>query len=894
MRNKKIVIPIMVIVSLFILLAISSQFIVDIQWFNEVNYIEVFFAKVIAISKLFIPIFIIFFLTLWFYLNSLSKNLMPIVDVNKRNKIRKIIVLSTIVISTFLAYGISSNEWYRILQFTNSMDFNQKDPIFNMDVSFYIFKLPLIQSIYSSIMLLIIGLVIITVVLYLFLKAKNKIFENSFEGNLNTKYGLINFAGKQLAIVSSVFMVMLSIGYILRAFNLVYSKRGVAYGASYTDVNVTLLFYRIITVAAFVVAFIVFFSIKKSKFKPIIIGITSIVILIILQPIVSSFVQQFIVKSNEMEFEKKYIGYNMESTRRAFNIDKIEEKDFEPNNNLTLDQLNNNKDIIENLKVNSVAPVLNFYKQVQLIKNYYEFNDVDTDRYNINNKYTQVFIAPREINTDNMGTWQNQHLRYTHGYGVAMSKVNKVTSEGQPDFIMKDIPTENNTNINLDNPRIYFGEKQNNYVIVNTGMDEFDYPTGEKENTFKYDGNGGIKMNLFNRILFSIREGNPKILFSGSINSESKILLNRNIVDRVKNIAPFLKYDSDPYAVIHDGRLVWILDAYTVSDKYPFSETYNGINYMRNSIKIIIDAYNGDTNFYIVDKNDPIAASYSKIFKGLFKDGSEIPEDIRAHFRYPQDIFKSQSEVFSKYHVNNTTEFFTQEDLWDISSNLQNVEGQEVSGESLYLMTKLPGEKNLEMVLFEYFNMKGKQNMVSVLGARMDGDNYGKLVLYKFPAQKTIYSPYLFKNRILQDPEISKEISLWQGKGSQVVYGDIIVVPIENSLLYLDTIYLKANTEQSMPEMKRVVLSNGDKIVIEENVEKALEKLFNYKDSKNDINNNINNNINNSANINSGDFKKAKDIYDKAIEAQKQGDWTKYGEYIKTLGDLLNKEYEKK
>lgn len=885
MKNKKIVIFTIVLVALLILLFISSQFIVNIQWFNEVKYIQVFFTKMIAIGKLFIPIFIIFFLTLWFYLNSLSKNLMPIVDINKKNKVKKVVFLSTTFVATILAYATASNEWYRILQFTNSIDFNQKDPIFNIDISFYIFKLPLIESIYSAIMFLLIILVIITLAVYFFSKAKNKGFSKNSSSSVNSKYGLINFSGRQLAIVSAIFMVMVSIGYVLRALNLVYSKRGVAYGASYTDVNVTLVFYKIIIIAALVVAFVVFFSIKKSKFRPIIKGLVAIGVLIILQPIVSTFVQQFIVKSNEMDFEKKYIEYNMESTRKAFNIDSIEEKNFEPNTNITLSQLNDNKDIIENLKVNSVGPVLNFYKQVQLIKNYYEFNDIDTDRYNINNKYTQVFIAPREINSVNMGTWQNEHLRYTHGYGVAMSKVNNVTSEGQPDFVMKDIPTENNTNINLDNPRIYFGEGQNNYVIVNTGIDEFDYPTGDKENTFKYNGSGGIKMNLFNRILFSIKEGNPRILFSGAISSESKMLLNRDIVERAKTIAPFLKYDSDPYAVIHEGRLVWVLDAYTTSDKYPFSENYNGINYIRNSIKITIDAYNGDTNFYIVDKNDPIAISYSKIFKGLFKDGSEIPQDIRAHFRYPQDIFKIQSEVFSKYHVKNTTEFFTQEDLWDISSSLENVEGHEVTSESLYLMTKLPGEKNLEMALFEYFNMKGKQNMVSILGARMDGNNYGKLILYKFPPQKNIYSPYSFKNRILQEPEISKEISLWQGNGSQVVYGDMIIIPIEDSLLYLDTIYLKANTEQSMPEMKRVIISTGDKIVMDENVEKALQKLFNYKDNKDEVNNKE---IGNSNSINE-DFKKAKEIYDKAIDAQKQGDWTKYGEYIKSLGDLLEK-----
>ncbi|WP_200802932.1 UPF0182 family protein [Clostridium cavendishii] len=883
--SKKFSIPILIFFIVLILLFASSKLIVEIEWFKEVNYIEVFFTKVIAISKLFIPILVIYFLILWLYTNSLIKSLSTIIDVNKTLKIKKITIIVTLIIASILAYGTSTNQWYKILQFGNSVYFNHNDPIFNLDVSFYIFKLPLLQSLYKSLISLIIAMVLITLITYFILKAKHKLTEVT-NININSNRNILNSSGKQLAILVALFMIMVSIGYILRGFTLVYSKRGVAYGASYTDVNVTLLFYRVISIAALIVGAVVFFSIKKSKIKPIIIGAISIICLIILEPITAGFVQQFIVKSNEMDFEKKYIGYNIEATRKAFNIDSIKEKDYEPDLNINLTQLNNNKDIIDNIKVNSAEPTLNFYNQVQLLKNYYEFSDIDTDRYKINNKYTQVFLAPREINSSSMGTWQNQHLRYTHGYGLAMNKVNSVTSEGQPDFLMQDIPTVNKTDLKLDNPRMYFGEGQNNYVIVNTDIEEFDYPSGDKENNFKYNGNSGIKMNMFNRILFSIQEGNPRILFSGAINSDSKIILNRNIMERVKTIAPFLEYDKDPYAVIHDGRIVWVIDAYTTSNKYPFSEAYNGINYMRNSIKITVDAYNGDTNFYIIDKNDPIAVSYQKIFKGLFKDGDSIPKDIREHFRYPQDIFKTQSEVISKYHVKNTTEFFTQEDLWDISSNIENVEGKERVEESLYLMTRLPEEKQLEMVLFQYFNMKGKQNMVSVLGARMDGDNYGKLMLYKFPPQKNIYSPYSFKNRILQDPDISKDISLWQGKGSKVVYGDIIIVPIEKSLLYLDTIYLKADTEQSMPEMKRVIVSNGDKIVSEGTVEKALEKLFNYKEDKNNIEDKTSDKINNNNVI---DAKKAKEFYEKAIDAQKQGDWQKYGEYIKSLGELIDK-----
>lgn len=907
MKGKKLQVIILVLIALVTLMIMSTGLIVDIKWFQEVGYLNVFFTKVVAISKLLIPIFFVYYIILWIYFKSLNKNILRIVGADKNKSIKRISFCLKIGISLIGAFSTSITHWYKILQFTNSVEFNKYDPIFNKDISFYIFKLPLIQSIYDAIFILMVGLVIITIAIYFALNLKDKIFHQDKVIRINPGEGIKNFAGKQLATVSAILVILVGIGYILKAFYLVYSSRGVAYGASYTDVTVTLLFYRVITIACLVAGIIVFFSIIKSNFRFIIISIAAIGVLIVLEPVTAIVMQQFIVKSNEMELESKYIQYNIDATKEAFNINDIEEKSFEPNKELNTNQLENNKDIIENIKVNSTEPVLNFYQQVQLIKNYYEFNDTDTDRYDINGHYTQVFISPREINTDAITTWQNKHLRYTHGYGLAMSKVNTVTSEGQPSFVMKDIPTVNLTDINLENPRIYFGEGNGDYIVVNTDVEEFDYPTGETENTFKYNGTGGIEMNLFNRILFSIYEKNPKILLSRSINSDSKIILNSNIKDRVKKIAPFLSYDSDPYVVVHDGRLVWMMDAYTASDKYPFSEPYNGINYIRNSVKIIIDAFNGTTDFYIVDEKDPIIQSYNKIFKGLFKSSSEIPEDLKKHFKYPQDIFKIQSEVLAKYHINDPIKLFTQEDLWDRSTIALNgnnkSDNQEINlngdkksnkpikeksnSESLYLMTRLPGEKNLEMMLFEYFNMKGKQSMVSLLGARMDGENYGELIMYKFPPQRTIYSPILFKNRIQQDPNISKEVSLWAGKGSEVVYGDIIIVPIEDSLLYLNTIYLKADAEHSMPEMKRVILSNGDKIVIAENVEKALEALFNYKTTNNDSETvqkqeDIDQNKNNTITI-----KDASDLFNKAIEAQKNGDWAKYGEYINSLGEIL-------
>ena len=914
MKNKILNTVLISILLLVVVFFVSTNFIINFQWFKEVGYLNVFFTKLIAISKLFVPIFILYFCVIAIYLFTLRKSIRSLVGDTKFKSVKKYFLLSNLVISILGAGATATTQWYKILQFTNAVSFGEVDPIFNKDISFYVFKLPLVQSLFSTAISLIIILVLITVIIYLALGFKDKIYQNKDNViNINSKtYGIRKFAGKQLAVLASVLSLLIGCSYLLKSYNLVYSTRGVSYGAGYTDVKITMIFYKVIAIACVISSIVVFISILKLKFRPIIISIASIAILIVLEPVVAIFTQQFVVKPNEMELEKPYISYSIDATKKAFNIDEIEVKEMEPNENITSEKLEDNKDIIENLKVNSTGPLLSFYQQVQLIKNYYEFNDADTDRYNINGKYTQVFVSPREINREAMTTWQNKHLRYTHGYGLAMSRVNSVTEFGQPDFVMKDIPTVNTTDINLENPRIYFGESDNDYVIVNTEGGEFDYPTGDTENTFNYNGTGGLKMTPFNRVLFSIYERNPKILMSSSITSESRIILNRNIVKRVQEIAPFLTYDSDPYIVVHDGRLVWMMDAYTSTDKYPFSEPHEGVNYIRNSVKVVVDAFNGNVDFYVTDENDPIINCYLKIYKGLFKPLSEMPEDLKEHFRYPQDLFELQSKVLTKYHVDDPIKLFTEEDLWDRSlevvkhggENLsQGDEGKEESilnkakenknneaeNEGLYLMTKLPDEENVEMMLLDYFNMRGKQSMVALLGARMDGDNYGELVMYKFPPQRTIYSPILFKNRIQQDPNISKEISLWAGKGSEVIYGDIIIVPIEDSLLYLNTIYLKANSENSMPEMKRVILSNGDKIVIEENIEKALLKLFNYNSFEENKNSNKDETPKTETTSDKSGVKEAADLFNKAIEAQKNGDWTTYGEFINKLGDVLNK-----
>ncbi|MBX4262748.1 UPF0182 family protein [Clostridium estertheticum] len=894
-----------IIVFIIIFLGNIVSLAVNIQWFKDVGYLSVYFTKITSILKLMIPVFIVSYISIWTYYKIIKVIILRCKRVEEGNKNkekikRSISILINTIISFIISFSFASKYWYTILQFASTTKFNSVDPLFKKDISFFIFKLPLIESLYKLFIIIIAGLMIITIITYIILRSmdyimyprkRNNFFVlKKFKNIRNVRVKLTKFAGRQIAALSSLVLLSVSLGYLIKSWDLVYSQKGIVFGASYTDVHVTLRFYEVIAVVSLISAIITFISILKYRIKPIVISIIVITILVIGENVTSTSVQKFEVQSNEKTLEKPYIQYNIDSTRKAFNINNIDEIPFEIKNDLTKDDIKENKDTVNNIKVNSYKPALEFYNQFQYLRYYYGFNDIDIDRYNINGKYNQVFIAPREVNLEslkgNSNTWQNRHLVYTHGYGVVVSKVNSVTSEGQPDFIINNIPLENKTNIKLANPRIYFGEKTNDYSIVNTKIGELDYPKGGENQMNSYEGMAGIKMNILNRILFAIDQKSAQFLLSDDITSNSKILIDRNILERVKKIAPFLTYDDDPYIVINGGRLYWIIDAYTTSNRYPYSQPQDGKNYIRNSVKVVIDALDGTPDFYIVDKNDPIVNSYSKIFPGLFKDLESIPSGIKEHFKYPERLFSLQSNLLEKYHITDPEVFYNGDDVWSIATNQEKIEAKQEKIDASYLIMKLPKESKQEMVLLEYFNTKGRDNMASLFGARMDGNNYGKMVLYILPPKQTVYSPVLFKQQINQDTVISKELSLWNTQGSQVQFGETVIVPIKNSLLYVEPMYLRAKGKTSIPEMKKVIVSYGGKIILDDNIELALEQIFDIKDRTNKSKSVYNSDLDSKT---SDNIKIAKDLYNKAMEAKENGKMDEYETYIKLLGDVLNK-----
>ena len=577
-------------------------------------------------------------------------------------------------------------------------------------------------------------------------------------------------------------------------------------------------------------------------------------------------------------------------------------KSFAADNTLTAEDIANNMETITNIRINDFEPAEQFYNQTQSIRQYYTFNDVDNDRYWVNGEYTQTFLTAREIDENKISdTWLNRHLKYTHGYGVAMSRVDKVTSSGQPDVLVGNIPPVSAVDeIEVTRPEIYFGELANDYVIVGTKEQEFDYPNGDSNSYTMYEGNAGIKMNFFNRLVFAIREGSLKLLVSSNINGDSRIIINRNVVDRVQTIMPYLSYENDPYMVTADGKLYWIIDAYTVSNLYPYSEPYSeesNINYIRNSVKVVIDAYNGNTEYYVIDENDPIAQTYAKIYPTLFKSLEQMPDELKAHLRYANTLFTIQAKVYGKYHMEDVNVFYQSEDLWDIANEIYGTEKQQIVPN--YYIAKLPGESKAEFFNSVPFTPRSKQNMTALMIARNDGDSYGQLVLYQFPKSKTVYGPEQIEAQIDQNTEISKDFTLWASNGTTYRRGNLFVIPINTSVLYVEPVYLEAQNS-SIPEVKRIIMAYKDQIAYGETLSDCIITLFGY-----DINADSEVKPDDSSIINPDDgddedgttpetmtqaelIAKAQEAFNKAQEAMQQGNWAAYGTYLDQLEDYLN------
>ena len=686
---------------------------------------------------------------------------------------------------------------------------------------------------------------------------------------------------------------MVGVNFFLKQYDLLFGSTGAVHGAGFTDVNITLWMYRIIMVLAVFAAVGFAVGISRRHIKPAVVAPIIMIIIGVAGTGAALVVQNLVVTPDEINKESRYLERNIEYTQTAYGLNDVNKKEFAASNDLTGEDISNNDETISNIRINDYEPAKTFYNQTQSIKQYYSFNDVNVDRYNINGEYTQTFLSAREIDENSINdTWLNKHLKYTHGYGITLSRVDKITASGQPDMLIGGIPPVSDVDeIKITRPEIYYGELTNNYVLTNTSEEEFDYPDGNENKYTTYEGDAGIKLNPLNRFMFAVKERSLKLLVSGNVKSSSKILINRNIKERVKQIMPYLEYDKSPYMVTVDGKLYWIIDAYTYTNRYPYSEPFSDTsdtNYIRNSVKVVIDAYNGTTDYYIVDDTDPIAQNFKKIYPDLFKDIKDMPEGIKAHIRYPSTLLNIQAQVYQRYHMNDVKVFYQNEDLWQISSEIYGTEEQTMSPN--YYIMKLPGEDSAEFVNSIPFTPKDKKNLMGLFVARNDGGNYGELILYQMPKSQTVYGPMQIEAQIDQNTEISKEFSLWNSSGSKYSRGNMFVVPIEDSLLYIEPVYLEA-TNSSIPEVKRVIVVYGDNIAYEATLAEALNSMFGEGSAyeREDSGNTDTTSGGNGDELSQTEIiKRAQDAFDNAQNAQKNGDWAKYGEYLNELDKYLN------
>ncbi len=732
------------------------------------------------------------------------------------------VVLAVALLLAWLVGSAASLNWLTVQEYFNQVPFNITDPIFGMDVGFYIFTLPLVKFVQGW----------LVIVLFLSLFGAGAIYlleqrENLEEG----RFVLLPYAQLHLSVVGALIFAAFAWGHWLDTFELLYSNRGVVFGASYTDINVVLPVLRIMMGVAAVSAVLLVLNIFMRKN---VLPLAAIFIWLVggflLRGVVPGVVQRFVVEPNELQRESQYIQYDIDFTNRAYNLHNVRETEVSELKKLSPADLETNTDTLNNIRLWDYRPLLQTFRQLQELRLYYTFNDVDLDRYTINGKYRQVALAARELNKSQLQspTWINQKLQFTHGYGVVMNPVNEVTPEGLPNLWIKDLPPQSSVDLEITRPEIYYGETTTDYVFVNTNEREFDYPgKGDKSVYNTYQGTGGVPLgNYFNRLAFAYRLGDSNIILSRDINNESKIMFNRQIQKRVQTLAPFLQYDEDPYIVVgDDGLLYWIQDAYTISNLYPYSARASGkqFNYIRNSVKAVIDPYNGKVTFYLFDTTDPLAQTYNRIFPGIFRPVSELPETLRSHIRYPEGLFKIQVNLYQIYHMKDPNVFYNQEDLWAIPQ--ENFSGNTQPVEPYYVIARLPGEDFEEFLLFQPLTPYNKDNLVAWFAARSDGENYGELVVYRLPKQELIFGPLQIEARIDQDPEISSQFSLWDQGGSQVIRGNLLVLPLGDSLLYVEPIYLQAESGR-IPELKRVIVASGDQVIMSNTLAEGLAKLL--------------------------------------------------------------------
>jgi hypothetical protein len=822
----------LLVVLLMFVASSGVELIVDYLWMDAMGYGQVFRTTLAAKSAIGLVGFAVAFVFLWLNVAYALRQvgdpaqflpqelvLTPLGQLLTQRMVQRTALIGSLIVGALSGLAVSSG-WQTPLLYLNGAQFGQVDPIFGRDAAFYVFTLPFFDQIQSYVWSVAFFTLLGVGAIYLLrMQAERAVPANVIS------LGSVPGRGRlHLALVGAVLLLVMAVGLYLDRFEELYRAGGLFTGPGYSEINGTLPMLALKSVTALVAAGVVVFALWGERYRMLIGVVVLFVIVWVGGNVYTSLLQRFVVAPNELEKERPYLKYHIEATNRAFGLDKIAERSLEEDTELTAKDIAANRPTINNIRLWDHEPLLDTFAQIQEIRTYYEFVSVDNDRYLIDGELRQTMLSPRELSRQSLPsrTWVNERLTFTHGYGVTAGPVNRVNEQGLPVLFVQDLPPKSTVpELRIQSPEIYFGEVVDQYVFVKTKQQEFNYPEGDKNIFSTYDGKGGVALDtLWRRLLFAAYLRDVKLLLSDDVTEESRILLNRNIFQRVKAIAPFLLYDTDPYLVIFEGRLKWIFDIYTLSERYPYSEQVGSTgNYMRNPLKAVIDAKDGTVTYYSVDPDEPIAAAFARIFPGLVHPLAEMPAGLRAHLRHPAGYFNVQAAMYATYHMLDVNTFYNKEDQWSIP-----VVGNKRM-EPYYTVMKLPGGGNEEFILILPFTPRLKDNLAAWMVARSDGEYYGQLVVYTFPKQKLIFGPKQMGARINQDPDVSQQITLWDQSGSNVIRGTLLVIPIENSLIYIQPLYLRAE-DGRIPELKRVIVGYQNTIAMGVDLEDALAQIF--------------------------------------------------------------------
>jgi len=898
MNNKSIfVIPAIILLVLLLTKPLADIYISWI-WFASEGFLSVFTksltAKILTGTLFFLASFLILYLNLNFckkFEYGSGKVIKgDILDFENKKDSFLVLKKSLIWIVVFIALSTAlqgATYWNEFLAFFNQVPSGIIDPIFNRDASFYMFSMPILNFLSIWLGSIVVFALMMSLVYY--------IFSGDVQFNPGSELYISKKPKIHLFLLFGFFFLEKAFGYFVKRFSFLFdAQQGYVEGVSYTLDKFTIPAYNLLLALAIILAIMCFFysfSDNQKNYKIPFIGFIGLIVIGMLgTSFIPSIIQSVKVRPNEITVETPYIENNIELTRKAYNLDNIKEEKFIPKLDLSLRDIQKNKATVDNIRLWDYKPLLATFSQLQDIRTYYTLFDVDNDRYTVDGNYRQVMISARELNYSRISnkTWVNEKLLYTHGYGLVMGFVNEFTPEGLPDLKVKNIPPTEYKNLKVDTPQIYFGELSSDYVVVNTKLKALDYPSGNENIYAEYQGDGGIEVkNLFRKLMFALKYQNFKILFSTDITSASRFLINRNIRNRARSVAPFLELDQDPYLVLSEGKVYWIIDAFTTSKKYPYSTPIKlnnqKINYIRNSVKIVVDAYNGKMSFYVHDPKDPIVKTYSKVFPKLFKSEDEMSKDLKSHLRYPQTLFSVQAAIYQKYHMTDAQVFYNQEDLWTIPKQI--MDGSQIPMNPYYTMMKFPDSKKEEYILMLPYSPSQKDNMIAWMAARSDAPKADDLLVYQFPKELLVYGPMQIEARIDQDPNISQQFKLWERQGSRIIRGSLMVIPVEDSLLYVEPIYLQAEISK-IPELRRIIVAYGEKIAMERSLDEALIKVI--TGSKSNLRGSGNTRINDSEEPVKYTAKEALRLFQQAQQQIKNGNFAGYGETLKELSKILN------